>query len=370
MPSQRRDYQIVKTESDTYRARVTITHSDGSFTRPSKTFKKRADAITWATEMRSASLRGTVSPRVTVATVARDFLQFKELELQPKTYSDYQRALAKLVDFFDERRPIAEINTNELDRFFDRLRVSDAGKDVSQRTIGYYKQIIKSFFKHAFKRDFVVKMPVIEPKLGKPSPITAEDVLSRNQAKSLLQSAKAHDVYPLLLLLLTTGLRIGEALALTWEDISREGVVTVSKTLQNYDRTEATVKPSPKSHHGARQVKLTTELAHLIRELRGSTSTDRVFPMTYQRYRLAIDKIAEEAGIKKVRPHLLRHTACTLMLSAGLPIKTVVTTMGHKDAFFTLNTYAKFLNEDINAVPKAWESLLSGEDPMPKAHLS
>ena len=163
-------------------------------------------------------------------------------------------------------------------------------------------------------------------------------------------------MYPLLLLLVTTGVRLGEALALTPRDIDANGVVTVSKSVQDYDRLVPTEKNSPKTTAGARSIMLTEELHRLLKNSSADAS-DRLFPYTYGQIRATLDRVAQKGGLagKQVRPHLLRHTACTTLLNQGVPIKTVVDMMGHRDAAFTLNTYAKFLKENRDAVPKAWD---------------
>ena len=68
--------------------------------------------------------------------------------------------------------------------------------------------------------------------------------------------------------------------------------------------------------------------------------------------------VTAKASLNSVSPHMLRHTACTLLLGAGVNVKTVSTTLGHEDAGFTLRTYAKFIPSDLDSVPAAWTGIL------------
>jgi integrase len=160
----------------------------------------------------------------------------------------------------------------------------------------------------------------------------------------------------LLVFLLETGVRIGEALALEASDIDKTGVVSISKTAMNYDRIIPTIKHTTKTASGTRNVKLRSDLHAALADRSG-----RVFPYTYAQVRSAMARAVKRANLHEVTPHVLRHTACTLLLRFGVSVKTVSATLGHEDAAFTLNTYAKFIPTDLDSVPAAWEGIFRQE---------
>ncbi|AWN23971.1 hypothetical protein DKM44_12645 [Deinococcus irradiatisoli] len=59
----------------------------------------------------------------------------------------------------------------------------------------------------------------------------------------------------------------------------------------------------------------------------------------------AFEKLAQRAGVPRIRFHDMRHTAASLMISQGIPPKTVSEWLGHSDVAFTLRTYTQLYDE-------------------------
>ncbi|WP_410720419.1 tyrosine-type recombinase/integrase, partial [Brevibacillus sp. SIMBA_076] len=56
------------------------------------------------------------------------------------------------------------------------------------------------------------------------------------------------------------------------------------------------------------------------------------------------------AGLERLTPHDLRHTAASLAVSSGANVKAVQRMLGHKSAAMTLDTYADLFDDDLDAV--------------------
>lgn len=175
--------------------------------------------------------------------------------------------------------------------------------------------------------------------------------------------------------LLATGLRCGEAHALTWDDIELDaGTVTVNKTVAfNYSINE------PKTKAGYRTISFDKKTLHTLRlyktrqeqffKSRGTSFKNLVFSKTKFSggYRTNTTdnkffrKILSESKIDTCTLHALRHTHATLMVSSGMPVKELQYRMGHTSVKMTLGLYSHFLKEketeSVSYFEKAMSSL-------------
>lgn len=143
-----------------------------------------------------------------------------------------------------------------------------------------------------------------------------------------------------LLLLLKTGLRIGELVALKPEDIGK-GYITVSRTEQrtadNYIIADKT-----KTEAGTRQVVLADSDLWLLKELRLRRSfNEYLFDYRSYQFRNRIYTVCEKLNIEKIGLHKLRKTYASRLFSLGLDEQFICSQMGHTDINCTKQYYIK-----------------------------
>ncbi len=151
---------------------------------------------------------------------------------------------------------------------------------------------------------------------------------------------------------LSSGLRIGEVCALTWNDIDTElGLISITKTIQRiylFDdaekRTEIIID-TPKSKNSIREIPMTKELIKIIKPLKkvvngsfyvltnSSTPTE---PRTYRNY---YKRLMKQLGIPLLKFHGLRHSFATRCIESKCDYKTVSVLLGHSNISTTLNLY-------------------------------
>lgn len=163
-------------------------------------------------------------------------------------------------------------------------------------------------------------------------------------------------------LLLNTGLRPSEALALRWEDFSGDRVY-VRHSLTRGVRGVSWSLDEPKTSKSRRVVSLPSATSAALEQHRmrqeiekvvaGSAYTDHRFIFASSHGKPAdlhnittrhFRALLSAASLPKIRVYDLRHTHATLMLSAGVPVKVVSERPGHASAVMTLNTYAHVLS--------------------------
>jgi integrase len=184
--------------------------------------------------------------------------------------------------------------------------------------------------------------------------------LTVEEVGRLLEAAKGDRLQPLIVLMLGTGLRRGEALALHWRDVSLEtGHIRVRWTLGRVDR--ALIFDEPKTERSRRFVSLPSPVVETLRRHKAALAAERlaatawvpwpdhedlVFPThigtpTDPRNALrAFDGIAGRAGLTGVGLHTLRHSAASALIASGAHLKVVQQMLGHSSYGITADVYA------------------------------
>lgn len=207
------------------------------------------------------------------------------------------------------------------------------------------------------------------------APRTEGRTLSPIQARQFLDTLKGHRNGALYALLLSTGLRRGEALGLVWSDFDRDaGVIRVARQLKREGR--ALVTTDTKTFRSRRAINLppmmmVTLLEHERiqageREGRGERwidtgfifTTTRGTPIDPRNFYREFRKICDEAGLGHWHPHELRHSAASLMLAQGVKLHVVSQVLGHSSIRMTSDVYGHLLEPDRREAALAMESLL------------
>lgn len=145
------------------------------------------------------------------------------------------------------------------------------------------------------------------------------------------------------MLLYWTGMRIGELLALTYEDIDFEKrIISISKSYQRLDGKDVITPPkTPKSN---RKITIPPFLAEELKEycshLYGIMSNERMFRFTKSYMEHEIVRGIKETGVKRIRIHDLRHSHASLLVELGFQPLAIAERLGHEKIETTLNTYS------------------------------
>lgn len=199
------------------------------------------------------------------------------------------------------------------------------------------------------------------------------------QLTAFIERASASHHYALFLLLITTGLRLGEALALTWADVdTAAALVTVRGTLV-LDHGHRRVNP-PKSADSQRTIAIPRETADALEEQRRLQAAWRQYAgrrwretgfvftgntgssMPHATPAKALRVWCMELGLPRMTPHDLRHLHASLLISAGVPVTAVSARLGHASPDTTLRVYAHVLSGQDAAAAEAIRGTLWVEE--------
>jgi integrase len=245
----------------------------------------------------------------------------------------------------------------------DRLRPSDVEKLIldmrdnalSDSTIRSVYTVLRAGLDGAVRDGLLARNPAAAVKRPGVKRIEARH-LDRDAVVKLLDAAKESRYHPALVLIASTGLRRGEALALRWDRVDLDaGTLKVSATISRVDRK--LIITEPKTARSRRLVPLSGPVvamlrAHRLRQKRerlraGNQWTDSglVFttefgtPVDPRKLLRVIEAAANTTGVEGVVVHTLRHSAATAWLEAGVHIKAVADLLGHSSISITGDIY-------------------------------
>ena len=348
--------------------------------------RKEAEALLG--ELASQKARGLLlSPtRLTLREFALEYLKRKEREgVRPNTLRLLRLELGLALPSLRDpglpdplgRMPLQRVGPAQIRGVVDGLVGRYAPRTV-RKVLGH----LKALFREAVHLELVPRNPAEAVRLRLREEEKVARALEPEEVIRLLEEAergRSREMALLLWLLLSTGLRRGEALALQWRDLDLDrGEVRVWRAWTKVDGKGAFT--TPKTSTARRVVPLPRDLLLRLRAYKEEFLAklapeeveelflfggDRPFdPDAFNHY---LRRLAERAGLGRVRVHDLRHTWATLALSRGVPLEVVSERLGHASPTITLNVYRHLLEEERRGYVLELGELLGGPRPRPQA---
>jgi integrase len=177
------------------------------------------------------------------------------------------------------------------------------------------------------------------------------DAMTQDETRDFLAAASEHTprFYPLFLTGLRTGMRIGEIVALEWGDLDWHGKFIVVQ--RNFWQGTLGTPKNGKTRRVDMSDQLIAELTDHRRRMAaeslkaGRTLPEWVFSTVEGRRvwphvaRRILDALTKKAGIRKLNPHVFRHTFATQLLAANQSIAYVQQQLGHSSISMTVDVY-------------------------------
>ena len=285
---------------------------------------------------------------------------YMSLAYQPKESTHQQRLtyIASLSHYAIAHMPLRELN-----RFVMRGAIAEMCKTHRRATIRSLISIMRKPLQEAFEDGIIKSNPLNGIELpSEQSARPKRDITpyTREEQAAFIAACEAskHDAGAVNILLLETGLRIGELLALTFDDVDLiEGTLTVNKTMVCSNSGGVLVQ-EPKTKSSCRKIPLST-LARKTFERLKEKNADKGYwfacregRLTYGSCLSATKTICKRAGVEYRGEHVLRHTCATNMVQENAPITTVSRFLGHSNTIITQQTYVSVFNTSLDDMRK------------------
>ena len=202
--------------------------------------------------------------------------------------------------------------------------------------------------------------------------------LTPEEARMLLKALKGHRNEVLYTLMLSTGLRRGEALGLQWKDFDGvTGTILVRRQLKR--EGGVLITSDTKTSRSRRSINLLARMVVALETHRrllaeeqrefgsGWVVNDFIFtssvgtPLDPRNLNREFHGICQEAGLGHWHPHELRHSPASLMLAGGVKLQVVSEVLGHSSIRMTADVYGHIMAPDREAAARAMDAVLWDE---------
>ena len=300
----------------------------------------RVYAERWVEEMKASGLKPSTKDSYALQIERHINPHFGDLPLADVTY-------ARLKEFIADKRDARYTRSKK-----EGARVYNYSRD----SIRIMLATLRAMLEEAVREELITENPV--RRLGKlysvqqrrrdrPDPLSIED-LHRIEAI-------AGEWLPFLLFQARTGCRVGEAIALQWQDIDFEKAEAIIRRTMPGNRQLG----DPKTTSSFRTVELSPQLLEALQELqreqreywfsKGEEMPAWVFckhnrnAPIYSVWRRAFVSLLKKSQVRVRRVHDIRHTWASQMLLLGKPLAWVSQQLGHKSPQVTLSIYAHWI---------------------------
>ncbi|MCQ2317221.1 MAG: site-specific integrase [Bacteroidales bacterium] len=278
------------------------------------------------------------------------FEVFGKKKLRPRTERVYRGDLMNHpIPYFKGKR-IDEIKTVDIQGFYD-YKAQVEGK--ARSTIEHYKVLLDGIFDYAIDEGFINRSPSKSSLLSITKKKTERLPLTKDEAADIAEHLDRLSPKDMLFiaLLLFTGLRRGEALALRWENIDYErNLIHVQHSVYFDEKNGNQPHLGPTKNGKDRYVPLLPQLKPILlknRQLNGFLF-GHCKPLSERSFRRTWERIEKNINLHGATAHVLRHTFAT-MAAQRLDPKTLQTIMGHSDISTTMNIYVHARQDNVIA---------------------
>lgn len=289
--------------------------------------------------------------------------------IKPSTWESYDKTVSgKLKPYFESKRyKFKDMKPEVFTKYF--VFLSQHGKSngkggLSCKTVKNIRGVLSSAYEYALENCYVNENPVLRSRMPSFPHSIKKDVPEYNaqQVRKLLLFAKENDshIYIFLLLALYTGLRKGELLALTWDDVDYDKkLLRVNKSRTGSRKAITAQITTPKTESSNRKIPLNdTVLEALKVEKKRQDEYSAMLGNGYDKsssfiirtvlgkpyvnlsaINRVVNRLTEKAGLPHCTIHGFRHSVASILDDNGVPIQDISVLLGHESVQTTERIY-------------------------------
>ena len=286
--------------------------------------RNRAQKLLNARIRELTSQAGKCSP-MSLKSLVAEYSAFQRAHVTPQTLAGDVNALKAVLRILGEETDISAIDARYVSGRLDQT-------DEPNTTKNYRLKHIKKLFRWAYQYDYIPADWTGKLKQYKDDKKARREFkyLEPDELKKVLEEMKIEKYKVLTEFLVLSGLRIGEALALTKDDFDGR-TIHIRKTLSlvTYEIGE------PKTSESRRDLHIQTELLPVVERI----PDDCFRSIQYFSYNKFLKETTSRVIGRSLSPHSLRHTHVSLLAAAGVPLDVISHRCGHSDSDVTREIY-------------------------------
>lgn len=278
-------------------------------------------------------------------------------QIKPSTHMRNQQLFNQCYDIFGSKR-IKDVSAAA---FSDFLEDQICVKKLTAKAFSNLKSITIGFLKRAKKRglikftinDFLDDLDISDSSFHKTKKDDSKEVFNTSELPILIDYLTQNpDIHNLgILLMLVTGIRVGELVALKFEDFDDATTFHIHSTETRYQdekgKNHREISSNPKTDAGNRTVYIPQDYAWIYKQIRRiNPFTEYLFVrngkrMSTDSIRKRMYRVCKKIGIPPRSPHKARKTCATIMIDNHIPEKIIIGQLGHTNITCTEQHYYK-----------------------------
>lgn len=323
--------------------------------------------------------------KITVAEYLEKWLEFIRQSIEPSTYRCYRVAVEQHIIPVLGSLQLSKLQPMHIQEYYSKDLESgrkDNKKSVTRKlsptTVAMHHRILYRALKQAVKWQLIPRNPAeaVEP----PKPAKKEMIIpTEREIRKLLSSFRDTVYFLPVFLAVTTGMRMGEVLGLTWSDVDLcKGVIHVRQTLYQRTPGHPVFKP-PKTPKSKRQIDLPLTVLKLLKEhkksvLKQKLAAGKVYcdynlvcclpdgrPINPSTLGSAFRTKARKIGLN-ISFHDLRHIHASYLLKQNVHPKIVSERLGHSQISITQDLYSHVMPGLQKKAARQIDELLFGDE--------
>lgn len=349
---------LIRKKDKGYQYIITYKVNTSWKTKSKQGFKRKQDAQT-AMDKALIELQNQLKNHVDSSLNGITFEQFSKLYLDHiSLYREANTILAlkTVLNHFTDlnNKELSKINKLDIQEKVDTL----TKRGLNPNTITDYIRKLNTIFKAAKDEyNLISTMPTEKLKINKSKSEINKRSLNKTELTQLLEDFKDTKYYLLLLIASTCGLRLGEILGLTWNNIDfKNQTLTVNRqwkqvSATKYDfgslKSKNSNRTVPIPQITLKELKKAKNIVNIDNRILNFKNTDSVS--------ICLNRLLKMGGYD-ITIHELRHTYATMLISSGVDFKTAAKLLGH-DVEQTMKTYSHVNDDMMNRATNIIENI-------------
>ena len=328
-------------------------------------FTTRRDAENYEAKLKLGLVENQDTESVWFHDVINDYLNYLKENNSHGTYAKCESVMKYIVIPNTLNKRLAKVTSQDCRKFRSYVN----GLDYSTYYKNYILNKYKALFKHA--REFF-KLKEDPSEFLKPYTRSYEEKKRLKEKELQIWSVKEFEQFiikvnkeeykALFTTIFFTGMRLGEALALTWKDITEDKMIHITKSITRKTEKGTYEVKEPKTSNSIRDVSAGDNLYDYLMLFKkqemlvpGFSEDWFVFGRLHPLPQTSIDHVKEkgvkDSGVIRITIHQMRHSHASYLINNGINIVAVSKRLGHTDVSMTLRVYTHlFKNIDTQLV--------------------
>ncbi len=278
------------------------------------------------------------------------WLSATQWTVKPRTAQHYQHIITSHINSYFGNAKLRSLTKRDMQQYMAYLATdgnTSIGCGLSSSSIQLILSVLRQGLQYGIDNCYIADNPLAGIRnrhaVGK-----VVGSFTQDEHDKITMFASTNRRYFGVILALYTGIRIGELLALQWDDFDQEqGILHISKTtfmLKDNSGTWCQVTDCPKTASSHRDIPIPPKINKLLLQHRAGSSSQYIIDnngaqMKVRHYQFIFESMLKKLSIPQKGFHALRHTFASRAIELGVDVKTLSELLGHSKTSITLDRY-------------------------------